>query len=381
MNLKDTLELIRHASKKGFVVNMIGKHGVGKSTVVEQLAKDLGYSYYPLFLGQYSDAGDVQGLPEFVRDGSGNALSTKFITPELLPKSPKSILHLDELSHCPKEIRGVLFQLILTGEFGSYKLPKDCFIVTSMNPDTNDYPALIDINANKALGDRFIHVKFEPSTEEYFTYMEKKHGASNVVTEFLKQHPNLIHDPTLEEFSLDFVKPSNRTWDRVQSLVFDESFPERLRLETLIGMVGVECATSVLGFMKTMEKELTAEDIIHNFEKSEAKLRTYVDGESIRTDVISNIIDGTFRILTNQLVEKGETDKESLQNIVKFFKIIPKELAVSFFIRLKKAEGDTIKIIADKNFFDYLGSDPYMVKISTEMREAAELQKKKEAQV
>jgi MoxR-like ATPase len=125
MNITQLKTSLHFLIKSGLVPNIIGKHGIGKSSLVAQFAKENGYSFHPFFLSQMSDMGDLLGLPEFDRDASGKAVSTSFVHPRKLPKQPKSILFFDELNRASKELLQGIFQLALEGELHDYKLPKD----------------------------------------------------------------------------------------------------------------------------------------------------------------------------------------------------------------------------------------------------------------
>jgi len=330
MDIQKTLKAIKLATKHGLVPNLIGKHGLGKSSVVKQLADSLGMGFYPLFLGQYSDSGDIQGLPEFVRDEKGNAIAIDFIKTKLLPVTPNSIIFLDELSHCPKEIRGILFQLILEKRFGSYELPANSFIVTAMNPDTADYPALIDINANKALGDRFLHIKFEPSKQEFFSYMEEKYGKNNIITSFLRSDSTLVDDNSLEEFSLDFVSHSRRSWESAQKLMSDKDLTEDIKTEVLMGLVGTSAAIALTSFEKSMEKDLTGEEVLTKFEESVPRIKKLFVNEDgiIRSDVVSKINEEIVDVMMKSFEEKKDVDSKTMESFLNFLKILPVEMAL-----------------------------------------------------
>jgi MoxR-like ATPase len=113
MNISQLTESLSFLKKAGLVPNIIGKHGIGKSSLVAQFAKDNGYSYHPFFLSQLSDQGDILGLPEFNRNKEGKALSVSFVHPDKLPKKPRSLLFFDELNRASKDLLQGIFQLAM----------------------------------------------------------------------------------------------------------------------------------------------------------------------------------------------------------------------------------------------------------------------------
>jgi MoxR-like ATPase len=194
MNITQLKESLPFIIQAGLVPNIIGKHGIGKSSVVAQYAKDNGYSFHPFFLGQMSDTGDLLGLPEFERDSTGKALSTNFIHPAKLPKKPRSILFFDELNRASKDLLQAIFQLALEGTIHDYSLPEDSAIIMAMNPATDDY-SVLDF-ADKAFADRFVHINLDPSHEEFHSYMNSRYSKSTV-SSFLQQQTKLLEDEDL----------------------------------------------------------------------------------------------------------------------------------------------------------------------------------------
>ena len=189
MNITQLKESLPFLIKSGLVPNIIGKHGIGKSSVIAQYAKENGYSFHPFFLGQMSDTGDLLGLPEFDRDLNGKAVSTNFIHPAKLPKKPRSILFFDELNRASKDLLQAIFQLALEGTIHDYTLPADSAIIMAMNPATDDY-SVLDF-ADKAFADRFVHINLDPTHEEFHSYMCSKYGDSSV-SDFLRQQTKLL---------------------------------------------------------------------------------------------------------------------------------------------------------------------------------------------
>jgi MoxR-like ATPase len=208
MNIEQLKTVLPFLKESGLVPNVIGKHGIGKSSVIAQFAKDNGYSFHPYFLGQMSDSGDILGLPEFNRNKEGKALSVSFVHPDKLPKKPKSILFFDELNRASKDLLQAIFQLALEGTLHDYELPKDSMIIMAMNPATDDY-SVLDF-ADKAFADRFVHINLDPTHEEFHNYMRSRYGTSDI-SRFLETQTKLLEELDLAPVTLDFVKPSRRS--------------------------------------------------------------------------------------------------------------------------------------------------------------------------
>ena len=260
MNITQLKQSLPFLTKAQLVPNIIGKHGIGKSSVVSQYAKENGYTFHPFFLGQMSDNGDLLGLPEFDRDKSGKALSVSFIHPAKLPKKPRSILFFDELNRASKELLQAIFQLALEGTLHDYTLPEDSAIIMAMNPATDDY-SVLDF-ADKAFADRFVHINLDPTHEEFHTYMSSRYDTSTV-SDFLKQQTKLLEETDLQAVSLDFVKPSRRSWDRLQKLELT-GMPENLFREAGMGIVGTAAMIAYSSWKETQVKIIEGKEFSLN---------------------------------------------------------------------------------------------------------------------
>ena len=184
-------ETLPYLFKAGLVPLLIGRHVIGKSQSVKQWCDANGYDMVDLRLGQMSDAGDILGLPDFTTDAKGNKIATKFMRPSWLPTRPKTVIFLDEINRAHKDIMQAIFQLVLDKRIHEYVLPEDCYIVAAANPNTEEYETFDFIFTEKALQDRFVHIKLEPSKDEFFEYFRNAKG-SPAVLGFLQEHDYIL---------------------------------------------------------------------------------------------------------------------------------------------------------------------------------------------
>lgn len=337
MNITQLKQSLPYLIKAGLVPNIIGKHGIGKSSVIAQYAKENGYSFHPFFLGQMSDTGDLLGLPEFDRDSNGKAISTSFVHPAKLPKKPRSILFFDELNRASKDLLQAIFQLALEGSFHDYTLPQDSAIIMAMNPATNDY-SVLDF-ADKAFADRFVHINLDPTHEEFHTYMTSRYGNSRI-SEFLRQQTKLLEETDLQAVSLDFVKPSRRSWDRLQKLELT-GMPENLFREAGMGIVGTAAMIAYSSWKETQVTILNGKEIIENYPAVREKfigyqrnLKTNEPLENVRTDIISNVCSSVSEEFIARLKSKQIGDLEA-SNVCDFLNDCPVEYAYATLLPLK----------------------------------------------
>jgi hypothetical protein len=337
MNITQLKTSLPFLIQSGLVPNIIGKHGIGKSSVIAQYAKENGYSFHPFFLGQMADTGDILGLPEFDRDESGKAVSVNFVHPAKLPKKPRSILFFDELNRASKDLLQAIFQLALEGTLHDYVLPEDSAIIMAMNPATDDY-SVLDF-ADKAFADRFVHINLDPTHEEFHSYMTGRYSNSPV-SDFLRQQTKLLEETDLQAVSLDFVKPSRRSWDRLQKLELT-GMPENLFREAGMGIVGTAAMIAYSSWKETQITILTGKEVIENYSKVRDRFVGYYKNpktgepvETLRTDIISSVCSSVSEEFIARLKAKNIGDVEA-KNVSDFLEDAPTEYAYATLLPLK----------------------------------------------
>lgn len=376
MNITQLQIAIPFIKQAGLVANVIGKHGIGKSSVVAQFAKENGYSFHPYFLSQMADVGDILGLPEFDRDSKGKALSVSFIHPAKLPRKPKSVLFFDELNRASKDILQAIFQLALEGTLHDYVLPEDSIIIMAMNPATDDY-SVLDF-ADKAFADRFVHINLDPTHEEFHTYMNSRYKDSTV-SRFLQQQTKLLEESDLAPVTLDFVKPSRRSWDRLQKLE-NTGIPENLFRECGMGIVGTAAMIAYGSWKESQVRILDGKDILANYDKVR---NTYIGyfknpktGEELetpRTDVVTQVSSTTGEEIKRLLSDKTITD-EQVKNFHKFLMDSPIENCYATLVSLAKIQDFT----TNKVMLDNLHSQKDLIERCLEAKKAKDAYKESE---
>ncbi len=98
-----------------------GAPGIGKSSIVAQIAQECDLDFVDVRLSQLAPT-DLRGLPV-----AENGIS-KWYPPEFLPRNGKGILFLDELNMAPPAMQGVAQQLILDRRVGSYSVPEGWYV-------------------------------------------------------------------------------------------------------------------------------------------------------------------------------------------------------------------------------------------------------------
>lgn len=335
MKINDVKKAIPELAKLQIVPMLVGESGVGKTESVRQVAQELGYRFINIRLGQLADAGDITGLPEFVEiDG---VKCTAFMQPNFFPKTgEKAIVFFDEINRCHPDLLQSVFQAAeKDGGIGEYKFDfsldpetgiPNTIRVGACNPPTDDY-VLHDIT-DKAFVNRFAYVKFEPTAKEFLDYAETQ-GFSALSRAFLQDQATMLEDEG-QYYSLDFIKPTRRTWLAADKLLESKeiNLPNDVRREVALGMIGVAALTARESFAKNFDHVLKAEDVLNDFEAIKSRL------DVNRLDLISNTNDEIVKEIAKDNFTRNNTD-----NLMKYILTIPKDSAVSLWKMI--CEGQT----------------------------------------
>ncbi len=185
-------------------VMMWGAPGIGKSSVVNKVAKENGMDVIDLRLSQLAPT-DIRGLPH-VENGF-----SKFAPPSFLPQSGRGILFLDEVNLAPPAIQNVAMQLVLDRKVGDYTVPDGWFIIAAGNR-VEDRAAVSQMPA--PLANRFIHFTIEHDLTSWKEYALTS-GVKEEIVSFLNFRPNLLHS-----FNKNAIAwPSPRSWDFASDLM------------------------------------------------------------------------------------------------------------------------------------------------------------------
>ena len=165
-----------------YSVMIWGKPGVGKSSIVAQIAKSHDLEFIDVRLSQLMPS-DLRGVPV----PSEN--QTHWYPPSFLPTSGKGILFLDEINMAPPAMQGVAQQLILDRKIGDYSVP-DGWHVWSAGNRIEDKAAVFQMPA--PLANRFLHLSVDVSLDDFKQYAYQNQ-LNQAIIGFLAFRPELLH--------------------------------------------------------------------------------------------------------------------------------------------------------------------------------------------
>jgi MoxR-like ATPase len=257
MKLSQLERLIKCIAEKQIhrPVTLVGESGVGKSSILQQVADDLKIGYIDLRAAT-QEAGDLIGLP----DKSGD--KTVWLNPQWWPEvGTRGILVLEELNRAPTEIRQCFFQLLTEWKMHQHTLPSGWVIFAAINPDGTKAGYQVE-GLDPAMINRMALINVELSVDDWLTWAHKNKVHAAVIG-FIASHKELLH-----KVKESGAWPSPRSWHGVSDFLKAEIIEENMMTDVVSGLVGNESAATFCQWMrKNYEKPVSAEEVLDGYTK------------------------------------------------------------------------------------------------------------------
>jgi len=304
------------AREAGLPVLLEGPTGIGKSQIIEEVARLLGIEVRIIDLSLLEPS-DLVGLPT-MEDGR-----TTYALPSILPRSGSGILLFEELNRAEPYLQNPALQLLTARRLHEYVLPDGWMVVAAINPEGGEYR----VNAlDKALRARFMVLKLRADRDRWLEWSV----ANNV-------HPAIVHTVGHHENAFKDVSP--RSWDYASKALhaleavgasFSDGYLLRDALGGLLPFAWVEVVRRLLlGDEKA--RSVNPRDVLLNYAQ-DADLMNFVRDmkELGRTDALDAIASGVRALVQSdelgRLIEGGAFQLESLEM---FMHDLPGDLAES----------------------------------------------------
>jgi hypothetical protein len=317
-----------------------GEAGIGKTSTILEIGKDLGLNVVKINLSQIEEIGDLTGFPvkefEVVKTTEDGSKVTKWVPENTMPmyiqnkyvptgekrmthatpewiqgKEEGGILILDDYTRADSRFLQACMELIDRQTYISWKLPKDWHIILTTNPDNGDYNVTsIDV-AQKT---RFITTYLKFDAECWARWAEQNDIDSRCIN-FLLMHPETVTQKTNARSITTFFN----------SISSVENFEESLPLIQMIGegSVGAEFATLFTTFIHNkLDKMVSPKDMLTNasWEYVKGQMGSAmgkVADDGYRADIASVL---AHRLINYTVVysEKNTVDQKILDRITNF---------------------------------------------------------------
>jgi nucleoside-triphosphatase THEP1 len=268
----------QHIQKEGKVpvaINIEGDAGLGKTSAIMQLGKELNMQVVKLNLSQLEELGDLVGFPvkEFeIQNAEGKTTwineaqidaavkkGYKVIGKRMSHAAPEWIqgkgeggfLILDDYTRADHRFMQATMEILDRQEYVSWKLPKNWHVILTTNPDNGDYNVTSLDVAQKT---RFISVGLKFDKDVWAKWAETV-GIDGRCINFMLMHPELVNQS---------VNPRSITtfFNGISSI---PKFEDKLPLIQMIGegSVGVDFSSMFTMFINNkLDRIIAPEDIL-----------------------------------------------------------------------------------------------------------------------
>lgn len=223
--LLDNNKQLEDKGLRPIAVGIEGEAGVGKTSVIEQIAKERGMTLCKVNLAQLEEIGDLTGMPikehevawidkGVVKDKRWmpesqiknldirlkltGRVRMSYAPPAWLPMEENSngtIVFLDDYTRANSMFMQATMEIINTASYISWKLPKYTSIVLSSNPDDGQFSVTSLDNAQKT---RFINFNIKLNIEDWAKWAESAEIDGRAINfellygeEIFKKHNNV----------------------------------------------------------------------------------------------------------------------------------------------------------------------------------------------
>ena len=289
-------------------IMLMGKHGIGKSQILEKFYTAKGCKVVSLFLGQMSDPGDLIGIPH-KNEKTGH---TEFMPPYWFPTDDMPVvLFLDELNRARPEVLQTIMDLALNRKLAGRSLPAGSRIISAVN-NGEEYQ-LTDLDP--ALVSRFNIYEFVPSVQDWLLWANKN-GVDERITSYIAANPKALDNQMAIEDMENLEKtPDRRAWVRVSEIISGKDVLTQAHKSIIAGIVGGVAATRFMEFLDQNHLLTAKELLLGNYEINRLKLETY------KTPQFATINDAVFVFLESD--KYGDNEKGLMaKNLAAYFNFL-----------------------------------------------------------
>lgn len=309
-----------------------GRHGIGKTQLVEAIAKENNYQFAYIAPAQFEEMGDLVGMPRIESN------VTEFVAPDWTPQEEgPGILLIDDVNRADDRILRGIMQLLQNYELVSWKLPPKWQIILTANPDGGDYSVT---PMDDAMLTRMMHISMEFDVKEWAKWAER-HKVDSRGINFVLTYPEVV--------------TGERTTPRTLVQFFEaiapiEDLRANLGLVQLLADSSLDANTvaSFISFVNNnLSKLIRPEEILaaEDFEQEVVvPLREVVIQETLRVDILATLC---TRLTNHLILNNLRPDKTALNNIKNFIKLdfIPNDIRLSMAQDLVASQNPSLKMI------------------------------------
>lgn len=315
MRIGDIPALLKVAYAADLPVLLEGSHGIGKSTIFELTARELGIDLVVLDLSLLEPV-DLIGVPRVQKN------RTVYAPPSILPQSGRGLLLIEELNRAAPATRAPTLELLTRRKLHEYRLPLGWLPCASINPSGGDY----DVDSlDPAIRSRFLQVGVEADVEGWLAWARSA-GIHPAVTAYVASAPDIFAVSDVTPRSLEYASKL------VKSLEAG-GVPRGEALDLLragwSGLLGENVAIAMLRLMQDERRPLPPDEVLRNYVTLRPLARRMLrDG---RTDLLRATLQHLQNVLQRQQTwDEVRQNPSQFANLLTFLSDVPPDLREEF---------------------------------------------------
>jgi hypothetical protein len=307
-----------------------GRHGIGKSEIVYQLAASMGLPVVERRASQMTE-GDLLGLPDSRDTEVAGRKATTWNPPDwfLIACTQPVVLFLDEVDRATTEVRQGIFELTDSRKLNGHVLHAGTHVIAAVNGGEHGSQYQVG-EMDPAELDRWTVFDIEPTVEDFLSYANGK--VAGEVWDFINQnHAHLEHKG---DFEPNKVYPSRRSWFRFNECLVKGSLLQKFPAGSPVihqlarAFIGFEGAVAFNDFLANYERQVTVEDILDSGKWERTKDFKINDHVALVDKLLAS---GRLTTPAGGEAQKATLTKEQAQNLVDYWTSLPSEPAMKLF--------------------------------------------------
>jgi hypothetical protein len=308
-----------------FPIMIRGRHGIGKSHLVYQLADKLGMKVVERRISQMME-GDLMGLPS--TDGE----RTSWNHPDWYRECAEEprILFFDEVDRGDPQVRQGIMQIGDSHCFNGLALHPSTIVISAVNGGKHGAEYQVG-EMDPAEQDRWTVYDVEPTVDDWLDWA--KDNVHPIMWNFVNH--NRDHLEHRDSFQPDEIYPSRRSIHRLDQVLARAGIYDDVKqnldlvLNLSMGFIGLGAAASLQEFAAKYEQHMSPEDIINHGKW----------GQTTEWSLNEHLAMAR-KIENSGMLEMALTNHQ-LANLANYFVTLPSEAAASFWmVFCGKAEDD-----------------------------------------
>lgn len=313
----------------GGLLFLTSSPGIGKSAILENIAKKLEIGYIGVHLASVDET-EIGAFPNKdvmkTKDADGKDIElmvVKHIPPYWAAKANTMpcILHLEEINRCSKGVRNAVLQIINERQISSFfKFTDNVFMCSTGNLDDDDTEEM-----GKALKGRLVHLEHELNLEQWIEAYAKDNVHETII-DYLRNDPDALY-PDIDHDKREANQisyPSHRTWTTLSNYIVTElcngcldnegdGLMTNAKIDALEQVARAYIGEHAMSYIVWLRDnlEFTVFDIIEDYDKWKSKV------EGLGRNKVQSLMD---KLLNNGFVVENTTPK-TFANLVSFLKM------------------------------------------------------------